>query len=148
MVHLATAPVFATVEKLMRVRKFMPCAVAVALLAAAHAAPAPAEVNVSGASSNVHMEVRDAPLGDILTALGQRFNLRIHGTVGDRRVSAHFEASLRRVLAYLLDGYDYVIRMNGDLLEVTVLNAASQHAVPAPVYAPPTYPVAKLRRDE
>lgn len=133
----------------MRVCKSIPYAMmSLLLFFAIHAAPASAEVSVGGSASNVHMDVRDARLTDVLAVLVQRFHLRVHGAVEDRRVSANFDASLRRVIAYLLDGNDYVIRMQGDLLEVTVLNAASLHAVPAPVYAPPTYPVAKLRRDE
>lgn len=132
----------------MRVVTFVSWAVLVTLFVMARAAPVAAEVHVDGSASSVHLAARDAPVADILAALVHRFDLRINGTVGDRRVSADFDASLRRVIGYLLDGYDYVIRMRGDHVEVTVLSAASSHAVQAPVYAPPTHPVAKLRRDE
>jgi hypothetical protein len=127
-----------------------PLAIMTALLVAAHAAPAPGpdDVSVGGTAANVHVGAHDARVVDVLAVLAQRFNLRVHGPVGDRRVSADFDGSLRRVIAYLLDGYDYIVRMRGDELEVTVLSAASSHAAPAPVYAPPTHPVAKLRRDE
>jgi len=87
-------------------------------------------------------------VADVLAALAERFGLRVRGTVGDRRISADFDGSLRRVIARVLDGYNYVIRTRGDGLEVMVLDAASPNAVPPPVYAPPTYPAAKLRRNE
>lgn len=132
----------------MRFRTFTPYAIMVVLLVAAHAVAARAEVYVGGTASSIHVGAHDARVADVLAVLTQRFNLRVQGSVGDRRVSADFDGSLRRIIAYLLDGYDYVIRMHGDQVEVTVLSVASSHAVLAPVYAPPTHPVAKLRRDE
>lgn len=130
----------------MRARTLMTYAIVLPLLAAA--APARAEIRVEGSASNVHVDARDAPVADVLATLGQRFGLRIRGAVGDGRISAHLDGSLRRVIARLLDGYNYVIRTDDDGLEVMVLNPASRYAVPPPIYAPPTYPAAKLRRDE
>jgi hypothetical protein len=120
----------------------------VPLVLAAYAAPARAEIRVEGSASDLHIDARDAPVADVLGALAKRFGLRIRGTVGDRHISADFDGSLHRVIARVLDGYDYVIRTRGEGMEVTVLGTASSHAVPSPIYAPPTYPAAKLRRDE
>jgi hypothetical protein len=118
------------------------------LLIAAHAVSVRAEIRVAGSASNVHVDARDATVADVLAALAERFGLHVRGPVGDRRISATFDGSLRRVVGRVLDGYDYVIRTRGDTLEVMVLGTASPNAVLPPVYAPPTHPVSKLRRNE
>ena len=118
------------------------------LLIAAHAASARAEVRVEGAASNLHLDARDATVADVLAVLAERFGLRVRGAVGGRRISGDFDGPLRRVIARVLDGNNYVIRTRGDGLEVMVLDAASPNAVPPPMHAPPTYPTAKRRRDE
>ena len=121
----------------------------VLLVIAAHAAAAHAEIRIEGSASSVRVEARDATVADVLAALAGRFALRVRGTAGDRRIiSADFDGPLRRVIARVLDGYDYVIRARGDGLEVMVLGTASSNAVASPVYRVPTYPAAHLRRDE
>ena len=132
----------------MRTRTLIPYAITVPLLVAAHAAPARAEVRIEGTASNVHVDARDASTAAILAALAQRFNLRVSGTVRDRRISADYDGSLRHVIARLLDGYNYVIRTGSDGLEVTVVDASGTHPVAPPIYRVPPYPTAHLRRDE
>ena len=78
----------------------------------------------------------------------ERFALRYRGTTGSDGVTATFDGSLRYVVGRVLDGYNYFIETRGDGLEVVVLGAASSHAVPAPVYAPPTYPAKNVRRTD
>jgi len=124
-------------------------AYALVLLAmAAHAAPGQPEIRVEGSASSVHLNARDATRTDILAALAKRFDLRFRGAAGDGRITADFDGPLRRVIASVLNGYDYVIRTHDDGLEVILLETSSPKAVLAPVYAPPTYPTARLRRDE
>jgi hypothetical protein len=118
------------------------------LLIAAHSASARAEIRVEGEASNVRVDARDAAIADVLAVFAARFGLSVRGTVGDRRISGNFDGSLRQVITRVLDGYNYVVSTRGDGMEVTVLSTASSHAVPSPIYAPPTYPAAKLRRDE
>ncbi len=131
----------------MQVRTVMAYAM-VLLVIAAHAGSARAEIRVQGSASGVHVEARNATIADVLAALAERFPLRVRGAAGDRRISAEFDGPLRRVIARMLEGYNYVIRTRGDGLEVMVLGVASPNAVPAPIYRAPTYPTAKLRRDE
>ncbi len=123
-------------------------AMIVPLILAPYAASVRAEIRVEGRASDVHVDARDATVADVLAALSERFGLRVRGSVGDRRMSADFDGSLRHVITRVLDGYNYVVRTRSDGFEVTVFDAASPNAVPPPVYAPPTYPAAKLRRDE
>ena len=132
----------------MRAFRLVLSVIMMSLVVVAHAASARAEIRVEGPASDVRVDARDATVADVLAALAERFGLRVRGTVGDRRVSADFEGPLRRVIARVLDGYNYVIRTRGDGLEVMVLDIASPNAVPPPIYAPPTYPTAKLRRNE
>jgi len=63
-------------------------------------------------------------------------------------VTATFAGPLRRVVARVLDGYNYVIESRGDDLEVIVLSTTSPHAVAPPVVAPPTRPAKSTRRSE
>lgn len=114
----------------------------------AQAASANAEVRVEGSASSLHVNARNATPAEIIAALAERFDLRVRGTAGNRRINEDFDGTLRRVIARVLAGYNYAIWTRDGRLEVFVLNTSSPHAVPAPVYAPPTYPAAKLRRDE
>ena len=107
-----------------------------------------AEVRVQGRAGDVRVEAHGATVAEILAALGERFALRYRGTTGSDGVTATFDGSLRYVVGRVLDGYNYFIETRGDGLEVVVLGAASSHAVPAPVYAPPTYPAKNVRRTD
>ena len=107
-----------------------------------------AEVRVQVQAGDVRVEAHDATVVEILAALGERFALRYRGTTGSDGVTATFDGSLRYVVGRVLDGYNYFIETRGDGLEVVVLGAASSHAVPAPVYAPPTYPAKNVRRTD
>ena|SRR5690348_7579482 len=130
-------------------RSIRPSALRIAgvLLAALHCNCARAEVRVQGDVREVRVEARDATVGEILAALGERFALHYRGTMGGGGVTATFEGPLRRVVARVLEGYDYVIQARGDRLDVFVLSAGSRYAVPAPVFAPPTVPSRRQRDD-
>jgi hypothetical protein len=110
--------------------------------------PLRAEVRVQEQAGDVRVEAHDATVAEILAALGERFALRYRGTMGSDGVTATFDGSLRYVVGRVLDGYDYFIETSDDGLEVVVLGAASSRAVPAPVYAPPTYPAKNVRRTD
>ena len=107
-----------------------------------------AAVRVQGQAGDVRVEAHDATVAEILAALGERFALRYRGTTGSDGVTATFDGSLRYVVGRVLDGYNYFIETRGDGLEVVVLGAASSDPVPAPVYAPPTYPAKNVRRTD
>lgn len=117
------------------------------LLAALHCNSVRAEIRVQGRADDVLVEAHDASVEEILAALSERFALRYRGTPGIGAVTAKFEGPLRRVVARVLAGYNYVIEDRGDSIEVIVLSTASPKAVPAPVSAPPTYPSKINRRD-
>ena len=110
------------------------------LLAALHPGSARAEVSVQGTATDVRVEAREATVMEILAALGERFELRFRGVPAGRPVTATFAGPLRRVLARVLDGNDYVIESHGTGVEVIVLGAG------APRQALPAVPAAIVRR--
>ena len=118
------------------------------LLAALHCNCVRAEIRVKGPAHDVRVEAREATIADILAALGERFALRYRGATGGGGVTATFEGPLRRVVARVLDGYNYVIESRHDGLEVIVLSTTSPYAVAPPTIAPPTYPAKTTRRNE
>jgi hypothetical protein len=118
------------------------------LLAALHCNGVRAEIRVQGGADDVRVEARDATVADILAALAERFALRYRGTPDGPSITATFEGPLRRVVVRVLAGYNYIIAARGDGLEVIVLSAGSPYAVPAPAFAPPTYPAKNTRRTE
>jgi len=117
------------------------------LLAALDCNSVRAEVRVQGQADDVLVEAHDASVADILAALAKRFALHYRGAPDVAGITATFEGPLRRVVARVLAGYNFVIAARGDDIEVIVLSAESPHAVPAPVFAPPTYPSKSTRRD-
>jgi hypothetical protein len=103
-----------------------------------------AEVRVQGPVENVRLEASDATAAEILAALSERFDLRFRGTTPSRRITGIYEGPLRRILARVLDGYDYVIEPHGASIHVNVFSSGSpRQAVPAP----PPPPVVRRRAD-
>jgi hypothetical protein len=92
------------------------------LLAAFYGHCAFAEVRVQGPAENVRVDARGATVAEILTALDEHYAVRYRGALIDGGVTATFEGPLRRVLARLLTGNDYVIKRGGDGLDVILLS--------------------------
>jgi hypothetical protein len=117
---------------------------ALALLAC-HSLPAPAQVKVEGPADAVRIEATNAPLRDVLGALQARFGLRYRSNdTLDAGRTANLRAPLRRVLARLLEGYDFVITVTPAGIDVLILqqNAAANVSTAriAPVPAAPVAP--------
>jgi hypothetical protein len=130
-------------------RRLEPIALIAGLIfAALPATSVRAEVRVQGQAGDVRIEAHNATVDEILAALRERFALRYRSSAGSDSVTATFEGPLRRVLARVLEGHNYVIEPRGDGLEVVVLGAASSHAEPAPVFTPPTHPAKHVRRTD
>jgi hypothetical protein len=89
---------------------------------------ASAETLITGAENDLTIEAHAASVQDILAILGDRFGLRYHGTSSvDRSIEGTYTGSLRRVVARLLEGHDYVIKTDGGHIEVFVLGAARRN---------------------
>ncbi len=106
-----------------------------------------AEILVQGNARDVRLDVHDATVAEILDALGERFALRYRGPTGGAGLTAVFEGPLRRVVARVLNGYNYIIASSGEGLDVIVLSTQSPNAVVPPPFAPPTVPSRRQRED-
>ena len=90
------------------------------------------EASISGARSDMTMEVRDTPVQEILATLGDRFGLRFRATTSlDKRIDGRYEGSLRGVVIRLLNGYDYVIKTDDGGIEVIILGLTNRDQAPA-----------------
>ena len=113
-------------------------------LAVLQSHPVCAQISVQGPVENIRLEAHDATVEEILAVLRARFDLHYRDTALNRRVTGTYEGPLRRILARVLDGYDYVIGPHGANIEVIVVSTgAPRQARPAP--APP--PVVRRRID-
>jgi hypothetical protein len=92
------------------------------------------EVRVAGHPEAVQVEARDAPVQEVLAALNASFGLQYRGVASlDRRISGTYEGPLQRVVRRLLDGYDFIAKMDAGTVEVVIIGAA----VPGKIWAPP-----------
>ena len=124
---------------------------AILLAASLHVRSVRAEVSVSGEADAVQIEVRDAPIDEVMAALGASFGLQYQSPAAlSRRVTGTYEGSLQRVIARLLDGYDFVIRTDPEGVEVRVyggVKAGEAVLAPKPVVMQKPPPAAKTRRE-
>jgi len=130
------------------VRSISPLALSIIglLLASLHGNSVRAEVRVQGHVEDVRLEANDATAAEILAALGERFELRVRGTTPNRHVTGTYEGPLRRILARVLDGYDYVIKPHGANIDVIVLGTGAPRAA-MPATTPALPPIVHRRTD-
>ena len=84
-----------------------------------------AEASITGDSDFMRVEARDAAVEEVMAALGASFGLRYRSTAPlGRRITGIYEGSLQRVVASLLDGYDFVVKTSTEGVEVMVYRAA------------------------
>jgi hypothetical protein len=85
------------------------------------ALPVRAEVSITGARDDVRLEVDNTAIEDVMDALGANFALRYRSMAPlGRRITGTHRGVLERVIARVLDGYDFVMRTGPDGIEVTV----------------------------
>ena len=85
-----------------------------------------AQIKVEGPSDAVSIDVVNAPLRDVLAALQTRFGLRYRSNDAldtERTVKLH--APLHRVIARLLEGYDFVVMVAPDGIDVLILQPSA-----------------------
>ena len=100
-----------------------------------HVPPIHAEARISGSSDALQIEAQDASIDEVLSAFESHFEFHYRTTAAlDRRINGAYAGSLRQVVRRLLDGFDYVVRVNSGTVEVIIFGAGSQwRAVPVPV---------------
>jgi len=100
-----------------------------------HGAPgtAVARVLIAGNAAAVRVSTSQNTISDVLSALSAAFKVRyrtavpLSGTAGPI-----YSGSLRQVIARLLDGYDYVVKVDQETTEVIVYGSRNQVAIPSP----------------
>jgi hypothetical protein len=92
-----------------------------------------AEAQVQGSAEAVRIETQNSSIEEVLAALGNAFDVRYRSSANlAKQLSGTYEGSLQRVVARVLEGYDFVLRNNKGKIEITVLgtrNAAAPAAV-------------------
>jgi hypothetical protein len=103
-----------------------------------------AQIRVDGPADAVRIDVVNAPLRDVLGTLRTKYGLRYRGNDAlDAMKTVRLTAPLRRVVARLLEGCDFVIAATPSGLDVLVLrqsvagNIVIPRAAPAQASAPP-----------
>jgi len=108
-------------------------------------APSQAQVRMEGSQEALHLDVTDARLADVLNALKGKFNIRFRSNDAlEGRITGSFSGPLRRVVARLLEGYDYVIAISPDGLDALILlqNSTANVVVPGTPASVVTWPAA------
>jgi hypothetical protein len=99
---------------------------------AAATTPALAEMRVRGSPEAVRIEARDSSVAEILSALSSAFNMHYQSSANlDKRLSGTYAGPLSRVLARILDGYNFVVKTDNGTIAVTVLGPPNAGAAPA-----------------
>ena len=124
---------------------------AILLAALFHAHSVRAEALVSGETDAVRIEARDAAVDEVMVALGTTFGLHYRSpALLSRRVTGTYMGSLQRVVAQLLDGYDFVMKTDSEGVEVWVygsVKAGGFIVAPKPVEAAKPPPAVKTRHE-
>jgi hypothetical protein len=99
-------------------------------------ATAGAEVRIEGNAAAVHVSTSQDTIADVLSALGAAFKLRYRTTVPlNATAGPAYSGSVRQVIARLLDGYNYLVRIDQETIEIIVLGSRGQVAIPSPAPA-------------
>jgi hypothetical protein len=99
----------------------------VSLLFFSFFASARCEVSVSGTAEAARIDAKQAPLSEVLRALGTKFKVR-HDTfitVEEMIISGTYSGALEDVLRQMLTGLNYVIKTHAGTLEIIIVGRSS-----------------------
>ena len=91
--------------------------VLIVALGAIVASAAHAETRVTSRADTIRLEARDAPVSEVLTALGATYELR--SGLG-QPLTGTYAGSVREVISHVLAGYDYVVESSNGRFAVIV----------------------------
>ena len=102
-------------------------------------------VRLQGTVDSLRLEVRDSKIATVLAVMGRAFNVQFRSSTAlDDPITGTYAGSLTRVIARILDGYDYAIMHEGPVVEVAVFGRSRGRAQPAP--PTPSAMYSRLRR--
>jgi hypothetical protein len=95
-------------------------------------AAARCEVSVQGTAAAVRVDAREAPLSEVLGALEASFKVRHDSLIAldAITIAGAYSGTLEEVLRRLLTGLNYLLKTEGDMVEVIIVGRPG-HA-PAP----------------
>ena len=92
----------------------------------------PGSLRLQGTADSLRLEVRDSTIATALAAMGRAFNVQYRSSTAlDDPITGTYAGSLTRVIARILDGYDYTIMHEGPTVEVAVFGRNRGQAEPA-----------------
>ena len=101
--------------------------------------PANADIRVDGDLKALQLRATGDSLADVLARIDTLFAVKVRSAVPlTSEVRGSYSGSLSQVMARLLNGYNYVIKIDRDLTEILVFGRAGEAAI-APK-ATPTIP--------
>lgn len=114
------------IQALRRHRQFALVTVTTVLLFAQATSDARADAVVSGSMDSAHVEARHSSVEEVLNALSKVFPIRYRTSIElSHAVSGTFKGPALKIIARLLEGYDYVVRQTAaDEFEVRVIKLA------------------------
>ena len=96
-----------------------------------------AEVRIAGNAAAMRVSTGQDTIADVLSALGAAFGVRYRTAIPLRATAGStYSGSVRQVIVRLLDGYNYLLKVDRESIDVVVLGVSSQAAIPPPAPAP------------
>jgi hypothetical protein len=105
-------------------------------------APGHSSVLLEGTSDKLVLQTNEAPLREVIEALGRKFHVHLKGGPNPEiNVNGHFAGSLSFVVRRLLQEYDFVLAVRDDggaeIIDITLLgHSAGLGSSPANSWAP------------
>jgi hypothetical protein len=97
-----------------------------------------AGVLVEGTPAAVRVTADQAAIAEVLTAVAGNFNARYRSAIAlDAPAGPAYAGSLAHVIARLLDGYNYVVKRDGQATEIVVFGRRGEVAIPPPARSEP-----------
>jgi hypothetical protein len=111
---------------------------ALLMVACGAASVARAGVLVEGTPAAVRVTADQAAIADVLAAVTGNFNAKYRSAVPlDVPAGPAYAGSFAQVIARLLDGYNYVVKRDGQATEIVVFGRRGEVAVPPPARSEP-----------
>jgi hypothetical protein len=99
---------------------------------------ASADTKVEGTAEALRIETLDSPIQEVLVSLQSTLRLQYRTSVQlDQQISGTYQGSLTRVLARVLDGYDYILKNSSENAELVVLGRKGNPSSTPPTSAEP-----------
>ena len=96
-----------------------------------------AKVDIEGAATALRVTTSKDAISDVLAAISTAVNVRYRASIPlNATISGTYSGSAERVIARLLEGYDFVIGHNGNVIEVSVFGRGPSAARARPPSRP------------